>query len=49
LAENFELTPDHFHVHVVHVAHEIMAGMAVGQAHMLDDVVNWVSFEEWES
>lgn len=34
---------DHFHVHIVHVAHEVMAGMAVGQAHMLDDVINWVS------
>ncbi|KLT42672.1 scavenger mRNA decapping enzyme [Cutaneotrichosporon oleaginosum] len=32
----------HFHVHVVHVAHEIMAGMAVGQAHMLEDIIGWL-------
>ncbi|RSH81894.1 uncharacterized protein EHS24_008090 [Apiotrichum porosum] len=32
----------HFHVHVVHVKHEVMAGMAVGQAHMLEDVINWL-------
>ncbi|TXT08842.1 hypothetical protein VHUM_02970 [Vanrija humicola] len=32
----------HFHVHIVHVHHEIMAGMAVGQAHMLADVINWL-------
>lgn len=38
------LTTDHFHVHIVHVTHEVMAGMAVGQAHMLDDVINWVSY-----
>ncbi|WVR06597.1 hypothetical protein IAU60_003629 [Kwoniella sp. DSM 27419] len=30
----------HFHVHVVHVAHEPMAGMLVGQAHMLDDLIS---------
>ncbi|BEJ10693.1 hypothetical protein CspHIS471_0101150 [Cutaneotrichosporon sp. HIS471] len=38
----------HFHVHVVHVAHEIFAGMAVGQAHMLDDVVNWLELSPEE-
>lgn len=38
-----KLTADHFHVHIVHVAHDMLAGMAVGQAHLLDDVINWVS------
>ncbi|KAL1405833.1 hypothetical protein Q8F55_007511 [Vanrija albida] len=32
----------HFHVHVVHVQHEVLAGMAVGQAHMLADVIDWL-------
>ncbi|EKD01614.1 hydrolase [Trichosporon asahii var. asahii CBS 8904] len=32
----------HFHVHIVHVAHDMLAGMAVGQAHLLDDVINWL-------
>ncbi|GMK59680.1 hypothetical protein CspeluHIS016_0802860 [Cutaneotrichosporon spelunceum] len=38
----------HFHVHVVHVAHEIMAGMAVGQAHMLDEVMSWLELSPEE-
>lgn len=38
------LTTDHFHVHITHVAHDMLAGMAVGQAHLLDDVINWVGF-----
>ncbi|OCF35037.1 hypothetical protein I316_03077 [Kwoniella heveanensis BCC8398] len=29
----------HFHVHVVHVDHEASAGMLVGQAHMLEDLI----------
>jgi len=40
------LTADHFHVHVVHVRHEVMAGMAAGQAHLLEDVIDWVSSKE---
>lgn len=34
--------PDHFHVHITHIRHEVTAGMAVGQAHLLEDVINWV-------
>ncbi|WWC62920.1 uncharacterized protein I303_105518 [Kwoniella dejecticola CBS 10117] len=29
----------HFHVHVVHIQSEAFAGMLVGQAHMLDDLI----------
>lgn len=40
-----ELTrsPDHFHVHVVHIAHEGLSGMYVGQAHLIDDLISLVS------
>jgi hypothetical protein len=34
---------DHFHVHVVHIEHEGLAGMTVGQAHLLDDLISLVS------
>ncbi|BEJ01212.1 hypothetical protein CcaverHIS631_0510690 [Cutaneotrichosporon cavernicola] len=47
-AEKWDVAADHFHVHVVHVAHEIFAGMAVGQGHMLDDVVNWLELSPEE-
>ncbi|WWC88369.1 uncharacterized protein L201_003280 [Kwoniella dendrophila CBS 6074] len=30
----------HFHVHVVHINAEATSGMLVGQAHMLDDLIN---------
>ncbi|WRT68059.1 uncharacterized protein IL334_005034 [Kwoniella shivajii] len=30
----------HFHVHVVHIQSESFAGMLVGQAHMLDDLIS---------
>jgi hypothetical protein len=33
---------DHFHVHVVHIEHEGLAGMTVGQAHLLDDLISLV-------
>ena len=39
-----ELTVDHFHVHVVHIEHEGLAGMTVGQAHLLDDLISLVSY-----
>ena len=35
---------DHFHVHVVHIEHEGLAGMTVGQGHLLDDLISLVSF-----
>lgn len=38
-----ELIVDHFHVHVVHIEHEGLAGMNVGQAHLLDDLISLVS------
>ena len=34
---------DHFHVHIVHAAQDGTMGMAVGQAHLLEDVVAMVS------
>lgn len=37
------LMVDHFHVHIVHIYHEGLAGMMVGQAHLLDDVISLVS------
>jgi m7GpppX diphosphatase len=37
------LIKDHFHVHVVHIEHEGLAGMTVGQAHLLDDLISLVS------
>jgi m7GpppX diphosphatase len=40
-----ELTTDHFHVHVVHIDHEGLAGMTVGQAHLLDDLISLVSYK----
>ncbi|CAD6564522.1 MAG: hypothetical protein TREMPRED_005400 [Tremellales sp. Tagirdzhanova-0007] len=30
----------HFHVHVVHIEHVGLAGMTVGQAHLLDDIIS---------
>ena len=33
---------DHFHVHIVHAAQDGMMGMAVGQAHLLEDVISMV-------
>lgn len=38
------MTIDHFHIHVVHIEHEGLAGMTVGQAHLLDDLISLVSF-----
>jgi m7GpppX diphosphatase len=40
-----QLILDHFHVHIVHIYHEGLAGMMVGQAHLLDDVVSLASVE----
>lgn len=34
--------PDHFHVHIVHTGHLGLSGMAVGQAHLLDDIISLV-------
>ena len=33
---------DHFHVHIVHTGHLGLGGMAVGQAHLLDDIISLV-------
>lgn len=33
---------DHFHVHIVNASYSGLAGMNVGQAHLLDDLVNLV-------
>jgi hypothetical protein len=34
---------DHFHVHIAHVSQKSFMGVVVGQAHLLDDVINLVS------
>ena len=36
-------SPDHFHVHIVNANYIGSMGMAVGQAHLLDDVISLVS------
>ena len=33
---------DHFHVHVVHLDHENLSGMMVGQARLLEDIISLV-------
>ncbi|WVQ96287.1 hypothetical protein IAU59_003391 [Kwoniella sp. CBS 9459] len=38
----------HFHVHVVHVAHEAFAGILVGQAHMLEDLITLLELSPLE-
>ena len=35
--------PDHFHVHIVNASYSGLIGMNVGQAHLLDDLINLVS------
>lgn len=35
--------PDHFHVHIVNANYHGSMGMAVGQAHLLDDIISLVS------
>ena len=37
------LTPDHFHVHIVNTNYVGLAGMSVGQAHLLDDIISMAS------
>ena len=37
------LAPDHFHVHIVNANYVGLAGMSVGQAHLLDDIISMVS------
>ncbi|KAK4685310.1 m7GpppX diphosphatase, partial [Tremellales sp. Uapishka_1] len=37
---HYQPTYYHFHVHAVHVQSEILAGMTVGQAHLLDDLIS---------
>lgn len=34
---------DHFHVHIVNASYAGLMGMAVGQAHLLDDIISLVS------
>jgi m7GpppX diphosphatase len=33
---------DHFHIHIVNANHSMGFGMAVGQAHLLDDIISLV-------
>jgi m7GpppX diphosphatase len=34
--------PDQFHIHIVNASHPMGFGMAVGQAHLLDDIISLV-------
>jgi len=36
----------HFHVHIVNASHWGLKGMAVGQAHMLDDIISLLELDE---
>jgi m7GpppX diphosphatase len=36
---------DHLHVHIVHIQHEQFSGMVVGQAHLLEDVIDAIRLE----
>lgn len=40
---HFSNRTDHFHIHVVHIEHEGLTGMTVGQAHLLNDIISLVS------
>ncbi|GAA5832611.1 hypothetical protein JCM3766R1_004264 [Sporobolomyces carnicolor] len=43
---HYQPTYYHFHVHVVHVNYENFGGITVGQAHLLDDVIDNLELEE---
>ncbi|GAA5910478.1 uncharacterized protein JCM6883_003021 [Sporobolomyces salmoneus] len=45
---HYQPTYYHFHVHVVHVSYESFSGITVGQAHLLDDVIDTLELEESE-
>jgi hypothetical protein len=36
---------DHFHVHILNANYQVGLGMAVGQAHLLDDIIALVGVE----
>lgn len=38
----YGLLSDHFHVHIVNANYHGLAGMAVAQAHLLDDIISLV-------
>lgn len=38
-----EILKDHFHVHIVNANYQGRLGMAIGQAHLLDDIIALVS------
>jgi m7GpppX diphosphatase len=44
----FILSLDHFHVHIVNANYMGLMGMAVGQAHLLDDVISLRSSSQLE-
>jgi len=37
---------DHFHVHIVNANHFGLMGSAVGQAHMLDDIISLLELDK---
>ncbi|BGP40792.1 hypothetical protein JCM10449v2_004757 [Rhodotorula kratochvilovae] len=42
---HYQPTYYHFHVHIVHVSYIAFSGITVGQAHLLDDVIDLLSLE----
>ncbi|GAA5871289.1 hypothetical protein JCM16303_000706 [Sporobolomyces ruberrimus] len=43
---HYQPTYYHFHVHVVHVNYQNFSGITVGQAHLLDDVIDTLELEK---
>ncbi|GAA6048423.1 hypothetical protein JCM3770_003751 [Rhodotorula araucariae] len=42
---HYQPTYYHFHVHIVHVSYIAFSGITVGQAHLLDDVIDLLALE----
>ncbi|GAA5833787.1 hypothetical protein JCM5353_003316 [Sporobolomyces roseus] len=43
---HYQPTYYHFHVHIVHLSYQNFSGITVGQAHLLDDVIDALELEE---
>lgn len=35
---------DHFHVHIIHLENQGFAGMEIGRAHLLEDIISLVRY-----
>ena len=40
-----QILKDHFHVHILNANYQVGFGMAVGQAHLLDDIITLVGID----